>query len=327
MASSDELWEPVAASHMQHLCTIAAAVVLVYDTLLTFNDEIMFIWRRKLGVISIVYFVNRYVEILAYIADIQLLFPLNISSPNYLIDLTPSPDVRLLEYIRRFFSGYRTYALSGPSKLLAILVFVLTATYIVPDMYQYSHTKHFIEPYPYNCRDKLVPSTVLLPCEKDSLSHVPKLTTTIIVLLGSRASTLLGEAIVIAITLKKTYRLQRASSYSDDSCLHPLVRVLLSNSILCFSVPLIFNVLVTVLSLVENPVAFSVGQSLAAFRDSLSSILVSRFLLDIGKLSVDGSSNNVDGLLSTHVVSDFSGVTYTLDFDQSTEGLEQSDYA
>lgn len=32
------------------------------------------------------------------------------------------------------FSGYRTYALSRPSKLLAILVFVLTATFIIPDV-------------------------------------------------------------------------------------------------------------------------------------------------------------------------------------------------
>lgn len=66
---------------------------------------------------------------------------------------------------------------------------------------------------------------------------------------------------------------------------------------------------------------------LMCLTSSISSILVSRFLLDIGKLSVDGCSNNADGLLSTLVVSDFSGVTHTLESDQSTESLEQNDCA
>ncbi|KAI0747566.1 hypothetical protein C8Q74DRAFT_510201 [Fomes fomentarius] len=55
----------------------------------------------------------------------------------------------------------------------------------------------------------------------------------------------------------------------------------------CFSFTLILNILVTVLTIVDDDDMNDAGQCLAVFRDSFSSILISHFLLDLKKLGTD----------------------------------------
>ena len=51
--------------------------MLVYDFSLTFTKEVELLWRRKLSIFGVLYFVNRYVEVAAFVPAIVLLFPVS----------------------------------------------------------------------------------------------------------------------------------------------------------------------------------------------------------------------------------------------------------
>ena len=51
--------------------------MLVYDFSLTFTKEVELLWRRKLSIFGVLYFVNRYVEVAAFVPAIVLLYPVS----------------------------------------------------------------------------------------------------------------------------------------------------------------------------------------------------------------------------------------------------------
>ncbi len=57
-----------------HLADVCPALV-VYDCILTFDAEFSIFWRRRWNVSSVLYFVNRYVEIMSCVTTAVSLFP------------------------------------------------------------------------------------------------------------------------------------------------------------------------------------------------------------------------------------------------------------
>ncbi|KAI0747565.1 hypothetical protein C8Q74DRAFT_510375 [Fomes fomentarius] len=91
MSSPDDIKETISlvgSNFALQCCTVAAAAVLVYDTLLTFRAEVTLIWRRRIGIMTVLYFANRYIELAAFVPTLALLFPV-------------SDTVRPMEHIRR----------------------------------------------------------------------------------------------------------------------------------------------------------------------------------------------------------------------------------
>ncbi|KAI0691626.1 hypothetical protein C8Q76DRAFT_758710 [Earliella scabrosa] len=202
-----------------------------------------------------------------------------------------------------FFAGFRVYALTDRNTILAAIATILTATYVIPDMYEYTH-RTFVNPP--HCSQSYDLGPVFLS-----------------LLWLSRIGTLIGESIVILVTLRKTYP-ARSRSPLGCAASRYITDVILSNGIACFSIPLAFNVVMTAMALKGTPTSLLIGQCLACFRDSLSSILISRFLLDIGRLRTDISSGTSESVLTTHFASELSGVTYTLDLSLDSVGERSS---
>ncbi|KAI0713070.1 hypothetical protein C8T65DRAFT_164550 [Cerioporus squamosus] len=63
------------------LCTISASALVVYDSFLTLGTEFAVFWCHRLKLSSILYFVNRYVEIMSCISATLLLFPVQNEVP------------------------------------------------------------------------------------------------------------------------------------------------------------------------------------------------------------------------------------------------------
>ncbi|KAI0753791.1 hypothetical protein C8Q74DRAFT_339066 [Fomes fomentarius] len=61
-----------------------------------------------------------------------------------------------------------------------------------------------------------------------------------------------------------------------------LSEVLFNNGVACFAVPLVLNVITLAFTLVNTQIARSAHNCLIVFRDALTPILISRFLLDLG---------------------------------------------
>ena len=56
------------------------AVLIVYDTILTFDIELQIIWRRKFTLVSVLYVLNRYGQAVYYTLAVVLLLPLTDSA-------------------------------------------------------------------------------------------------------------------------------------------------------------------------------------------------------------------------------------------------------
>ncbi|TFK84809.1 hypothetical protein K466DRAFT_212854 [Polyporus arcularius HHB13444] len=109
-----------------------------------------------------------------------------------------------------------------------------------------------------------------------------------LVLWTTRATTLLGEAIVLAITIVKLRR--GPLTCRDPTQRRSIAEVVLTNGVLCFSIPLFLNTLIVSLTIAGyddgSSTSLIMGQCIVPFRDAITSILISRFLLDLGSLSI-----------------------------------------
>ncbi|KAI0713055.1 hypothetical protein C8T65DRAFT_646005, partial [Cerioporus squamosus] len=72
--------DPALVSYLQaslpiQLCAISAAALAVYDSFLTVDAEFAVFWSCRLRLSSMLYFINRYVEIMSCISAARLRFP------------------------------------------------------------------------------------------------------------------------------------------------------------------------------------------------------------------------------------------------------------
>ncbi|KAH7927237.1 hypothetical protein BV22DRAFT_291492 [Leucogyrophana mollusca] len=91
-----EILEDARILQVSRLCQLAAAVVVIYDHVLTFHDEVDFIWKRPSSLVTILYFWNRYVGD-AIIIIIAILF----CSTSF------SPEMTLLDSVATFCSNFK----------------------------------------------------------------------------------------------------------------------------------------------------------------------------------------------------------------------------
>ncbi|KAI0713066.1 hypothetical protein C8T65DRAFT_829115 [Cerioporus squamosus] len=72
---------------------------------------------------------------------------------------------------------------------------------------------------------------------------------------------------------------------------HSIAEVLLTNGVLCFSIPLVLNAITLALTFVgydnKDGAIMTIGQCVICYRDVITSILISRFLLDLGAFRDD----------------------------------------
>ncbi|KAI0742437.1 hypothetical protein C8Q80DRAFT_907193 [Daedaleopsis nitida] len=163
-------------------CFVSATAILLYDTLLTLEKEVNLIWERKFGAISVVYVVNRYVRLMACVLNIALWFPVHDETYVYaylsmyadIIDrvqfrchtlLILGSITNVVPYLAwAVFAGLRMHALSNRSIQLTAAVFLLTATFIIPYIFEYSNHASIVNaPYPYNCLLAPQPSRLTQP--------------------------------------------------------------------------------------------------------------------------------------------------------------------
>ncbi|EJD03110.1 uncharacterized protein FOMMEDRAFT_156482 [Fomitiporia mediterranea MF3/22] len=63
----------VSIAALQYYC-LAAIVILYYDFVLTFHQEIQRIWKQKISIVSCIFVLNRYLTCLGYIPIVYFLF-------------------------------------------------------------------------------------------------------------------------------------------------------------------------------------------------------------------------------------------------------------
>ncbi|KAI0645162.1 hypothetical protein C8Q79DRAFT_755391 [Trametes meyenii] len=160
-------------------------------------------------------------------------------------------------FIWAAFSTLRGYALSGRKWWIGLLILALFIPDIVLTVVYYSKLKPAVLPPPFNC--------VLS-------SNTPESTWIHFVIAG-RICLIVGDLLVLIITWHSTYAIRRAAH--DGQLRMSLTNAILKDGTLYFACLLILNVANIIVNAVPNSSAVS------AFQDPITSILVSRFLLNL----------------------------------------------
>ncbi|OBZ69330.1 hypothetical protein A0H81_10860 [Grifola frondosa] len=147
------------------------------------------------------------------------------------------------------------------------------------NIYLYSRQTSANYPLPIGCSwfNDIPDEVYIIPLDRHQLSPV---------LVVTRASLILSDVIVLAITWWKTYEIKRAASQANLTA--SLAMLLLRDGTLYFVVLLTFNVL---------HVAFVfTGQFTMSlvFEEPLTSILISRFLLNLREVSLSGQNGGLE---------------------------------
>ncbi|KAF5380070.1 hypothetical protein D9615_006261 [Tricholomella constricta] len=112
---------------------LAATVMLLYDSILTFDREVEAVWKSKWSGVKILFFFNRYANIIAYIAALVAVnstWPADVSNAFFdddssvLIYCTGLPPLRVFSRNLQSgaTSGHRIWALFNRSRMILIIV-------------------------------------------------------------------------------------------------------------------------------------------------------------------------------------------------------------
>ncbi|KAM5531170.1 hypothetical protein V8D89_015140 [Ganoderma adspersum] len=298
--------------YLQQTCTLAGIALLVFETCLTADLELQYIWARGRARVILLFLAIRHVLLVNIIlSSITLAFPspevsyFALGSICTTVSLLASV-LDVIPYIGwAIFLGWRAYALTSSNALVGFLVFICSASFAVPSIVEIIGTTLLYQTTPPTC---------LVDWH---WSHGPKAQYASFPALDiSRPLTIFAEAIVLALTCRATYRVWLSSRrakrlvslpdvlYEDGTVLHVVAHILTNLSI--------------------------TNGTFTVFRDVLITIFLARFILDIAKVgaqanSADQGARATRGILTTEWTGEISDIPsqWSLDDEYNGRGFDK----
>ncbi|KAI0740747.1 hypothetical protein C8Q76DRAFT_791152 [Earliella scabrosa] len=251
---------------IQAIFSIASAALLGYDYIITLDSEVDLFWKRKFNVSSVLFEANRYLACAA-------------------LQYTPQ-IIEVLQYLPwAWFSAIRAYVLSSRSRALASLVFLLSIAPLAINYVNIGLSTIFNDGPTCTVMYKVSTSTAHHCAHLSSpLFHLTSLLTDPTVSIISRSCLISADFVVLAITLKATYR-----HGADAQALgrrRSLWDVLYQDGLIYFAILLVTNILHLTFTLLSIATQTGVGLGSGAsvipmLSDPITANLVSRFLIDL----------------------------------------------
>ncbi|KAI0723887.1 hypothetical protein C8T65DRAFT_627788 [Cerioporus squamosus] len=242
-------------------CYVAAVGLLLHETCITLDREVRHVWRRKLSAASWIYLLNRYLVLSLYLVNLAVsLGASDASVQSCGVLIRASQVLSILPYIVwAAFSGLRVYAIVSPGWHVSILVVFLSlvpvGTYIFRDI----HETALRSPFSGKCT-----TSATYPFELDA-----RLTAI------GRACLILSDMLVLSVTWRKTYGIVRLASKHSVNSSFSVTTVLLRDGSAYFAIWTILNTIHIVGTYVQAV------EYITIFTDAVTSILVSRFILNL----------------------------------------------
>ncbi|RPD74208.1 hypothetical protein L226DRAFT_560872 [Lentinus tigrinus ALCF2SS1-7] len=251
-------------------CAMASTTLILWEYLAHLPQEIDLFWKRKLSGASVLFLSNRYLSLLVQIYQ----FPTPTSDKSCDITVKASLTIQVLPYFSwAVFSALRTHALCPPHLRwpLGMLVLILSSVPIWVNLAGYRWLSANINPT-IGCI-----SNDALPLQLDR---------EFVIL--SRTCLIVADFVVLAVTWYGTYHTIRlVQAAAGEQRKHTYSETLLRDGTTYFVILAILNflhLLFTLLSIAEIALQ-STSFVTAALTDPITSILVSRFLLDLQEVS------------------------------------------
>ncbi|KAI0324214.1 hypothetical protein GY45DRAFT_1439224 [Cubamyces sp. BRFM 1775] len=265
MSSSTAVLNPeiiqfVSATLLDNRLSIAAVTLLAYDYVITFGQEVQYIWMRKKTGAACLFFAVRYLALLA------LVFLESMSYIPMSDHITASAQIA--QYVPwAVFSGLRALALSGLNWPLATIVFVVACGPFAVNVWTLAIVGVVGENYPVvGCIGSTALTAAQAPVSRPSVGL-------------SRASAITADLLVIVITMWYAMKGGTRTLRHVRSSVPSFTRVLVVNGTIYFLALLTLNSLHLILTLVSIVEVVEAVSQVTIFTDPLTAILICRFLL------------------------------------------------
>lgn len=271
-------------SNVYDYCTVVAAVIVLYDHILTFSQEVNLLWNAKLRGGTLVFFFNRYVALAWSIYMILSVFPWSSIKSCEAVNIADQTLLLTLYVVWAAFSSLRVFATSGRNWIFTAVTATLALGPFAGDLALYAGTSYSIFTLPV-LGDQ---------CNVSFGLSYPQIAKVSIVI---RSCLISSDVIVLATILCNTRQMFRSTR--DGASLAALLR---RDGLQYFIVLLCLNVLDMILfftHVFEN--------TTSSFIVPISSIVISRCLLNLREVAV------------AHGPSDESHMSSSLDFASNPE--------
>ncbi|KAI9070164.1 hypothetical protein FKP32DRAFT_1682629 [Trametes sanguinea] len=317
--SSDDLSSLVSTLYQSNICTLSATALLLYDWALTLDRESRLVWSQRKGPAGLLYMLGRLVTPISYLASMLLWAPVSDERCRQVI--LAEQVTGLLPYVFwGVFSSFRAHALSARNWALAatVLLLALVPVGLNSYIYYYSQAANYAPP---------------IGCEE--LYDGPNTSTVFISIISycSRGSIVLAECIVIVLTWREAGLSFSCSAEHGQTSVRSVRKprsirdVLFLNGSVCFGASLAMNAL-TLGLLGAGDNADQAVELFAYFRDAITSILASRFLLDLLELGCidDNTSEDSGAILSTQISGGFFSSGLTMISEEDEGAINEASY-
>ncbi|EMD33641.1 hypothetical protein CERSUDRAFT_76363 [Gelatoporia subvermispora B] len=255
----------VQTEFVYNCCALASSVVVLYDHILTFPQEVRVMWKRKFSIVITLFHVNRWALFSEAILNLILFLPLpsllSCNAVNYLLSISGL----VLLIVWAVFSTVRVFAISAGNWYLSLATLVIGLVPLGANIdYAFFTAQNEIDSLPFLgtfCDDN----------QTASMALIIALTTT------SRVCAIVSDVIVLLVTWFKTYSIKRTADRTGTRA--PLASMLIRDGTFYFVLILLLNIL----QIVGNNTGVFAGTT-GFFGQPLSGIIVSRFLMNLRQL-------------------------------------------
>ncbi|KAI0807510.1 hypothetical protein C8Q74DRAFT_1227882, partial [Fomes fomentarius] len=264
-------WESIeydvrAQSIIQQVTYASTFALLLYEYATTLDLEIDYAWGRKLTWARAMFFLNRYITLLQFLAGLGSAFltPSDFSC-IYLTRTTQTCTI-ILYIVWAIFSGIRVYTITGCNKTIAALVLFLglvpVVTSLTLDVLTISYTAT-TDPIAYLSLPGISYCSIVVNVTYRDILGLGILT---------RITLILSEGIVIVATMKHNWATYRGERHSQ-SFMQSYVSLVLREGVLYFVAQCVINVVQIVSDIFLN-LTLAVT---CTYLNLLPSILIARF--------------------------------------------------
>lgn len=260
-------------------CLVSSTALLVWDYILTFDQEVEHIWRGSFSGAKLLYFLNRYAYLGEVFFDILLtLGPQHLVGCR-LLNVCLGATKFTANICTALISAFRVWAIWG--QRWHFFIIVLPIALVVPCF----NVANFA-----TARTHMLATDLPPPYGGCVWMSLLSMETTKQLQMITRISAMITDLIVVCATWLKTYMIRRKMKFSKNKAKTPLITLLYRDGTVYFGSLLLLNVLALVAEYIveqlENPIPY--------FIDVLTAILISRFMLRLRSFKVisDPSSSS-----------------------------------
>ncbi|KAI0086727.1 hypothetical protein BDY19DRAFT_995482 [Irpex rosettiformis] len=249
----------------------SAYVLYLFESCITFSQEIDVIWRRKWSMMTCLYAFTRYSGVLFCINNFIPVW--SWEAGQYILDIL---DITQL-FCLALFSALRVYALIDGKILTTGIVFLLNLVPVATNLFNYVTSVIVM--------DSEVCTSIPMVSESVHLRRMCDSSFRIEISLGTRISVIIGDVLVLLVTWSKSAKLYHEARQLRVKA--PLATLLFRDGTFYFIVLLILNMLQVIKANIPSLFTMRVSQP---FFENLLPLIVCRFILNLRQVKPAGSS-------------------------------------